>query len=159
MGISDIVGIVADIATVVALAVGIFQYVRAVRRENRFATLDAYRELQRDALDELNRNSMEEIREALKDKRSEEYVRLGSLLARVEHFCVGINQDIYDFDTFYEVADGYFYGGEKATLYRRLVPIIDRKNEGAPKDYFQNIHKVWERMETYSRTKDNRGAV
>ena len=90
------------------------------------------------------------IKEIVKDRRSEEYKKLSAYVARIEHFCVGVNQKIYDRKTVYELAHGYFDGGLKV----RIEPVIDGKNRFG-EDYYANIHAVYACMEkeTAKRTK------
>ena len=68
-------------------------------------------------------------------------------IARIEHFCVGVNQNIYDHRTVYALAHGYLDG---QVLKRRMEPIIDKKQLGASEDYYENIHAVLSWMEKES---------
>ena len=111
-------------------------------RDRQQATLDAYNQLQEQALDHLNLYRPSNIKEIVKDRRSEEYKKLSAYVARIEHFCVGVNQKIYDRKTVYELAHGYFDGGLKV----RIEPVIDGKNQFG-EDYYANIHKVYAWME------------
>lgn len=110
----------------------------------------AYNQLQEQALDHLNYYMPAAIKEIAKDRRSEEYKKLSAYVARIEHFCVGVNHKIYDQKTVYELAHGYFDGGLKT----RIEPIIERKNQ-FDHDYYANIHEVyaWMDKETKKRKK------
>ena len=109
------------------------------RRDRKPATLDAYNTLQNEAFDKLNPLIPSEIQEIMKHTTSKEYNEVSGYIARIEHFCVGVNQEIYDRKTVYELAHGYFDGKK---LRSRMEPVIDQKNQGADKDYYENIHKV-----------------
>ena len=109
------------------------------RRDRKQATLDAYNTLQNEAFDKLNPLMPSEIEEIMKHTTSKEYNEVSGYIARIEHFCVGVNQEIYDRKTVYELAHGYFDGKK---LRSRMEPVIDQKNQGADKDYYENIHKV-----------------
>ena len=109
------------------------------RRDRKQATLDAYNTLQNEAFDKLNPLMPSEIREIMNHTTSRQYNEVSGYIARIEHFCVGVNQEIYDRKTVYELAHGYFDGKK---LRSRMVPVIDTKNQGADKDYYENIHKV-----------------
>ena len=146
-----IIAMISDIVTVVAFIIGIFQYRKEKARENKISTIAAYTELQKDVFAELNNWRPADIREAVKDSRSVAYKELSNHLARIECFCAGINHGIFDFDAFYDVAHGYF--DKNGSLYRRLIPILEKKLDGANEDYFQNIHLVWEKMDERLRTK------
>jgi hypothetical protein len=148
--INTILSILSAIASIGAVIVAWKQLSKGnkdrleeIERTKRQATLDAYNRLQEQALDQLNLWTPTQCREMSKD--SIDYKRIGSCLARVEHFCVGLNQDIYDYDTFYELAHGYFDKG--GTLYNRLVAAMQPRLSRAGEDYFANIHKAWDRME------------
>ena len=118
-------------------------------RQKKQATLDAYSQLQVSVFDNINHFTPSEIREISEDNKSDEYKELSGYLARIEQFCVGLNQGIYDFDTFYELSHGYF-DGKRGMLYVRIIPILETKGLGADEDYYKNIHKVWEKMQKMS---------
>lgn len=121
-------------------------------RDRKQATLDAYNQLQEQALDALNGYMPAAIQEIAKDPKSKEYKIISVYIARIEHFCVGVNQKIYDRKTVYELAHGYFDCGLK----RRIEPIIARKNQSG-RDYYENIHKVFAWMETETNNRNKRG--
>lgn len=77
------------------------------------------------------------------NNRSDEYRKLSTLIARIEHFCVGIHQDIYDKDVLRELAGGFFDGAIKS----RIQPIIEKKNENGV-NYYSNICWVYEQLAT-----------
>ena len=113
-----------------------------MHRDQRQATLDAYNQLQEQALDHLNHYRPSQISEIAKDPRSKEYKTVSSYIARIEHFCVGVNQKIYDPETVYALARGYLDGSIKT----RIEPIIIRKNAFDSDDYYENIHQVYDWM-------------
>ena len=143
----DVVTMIAGIMTAVSVILAVVFYCKDKRRSNKLATLEAYDRLQRDVLDELNRWKPQEIREAMENPRSEEYVRLSVLLARIEHFCAGINHKIYDFDIFRDISKGYF-GDRRGKLYGRILPILEVKTGDVDSPYYSNLSKVWQRCET-----------
>ena len=144
----EVIAILANIITVVAFFFGICQYRKEKTRENKRATIEAYTELQKDVFAELNKWRPADIREATTDNQTPAYKELSNYLAHIECFCAGINHEIFDFDAFYDVAHGYF--DENGSLYKRLLPILEKKLDNAQEDYFQNIHKVWKRMKERS---------
>ena len=103
---------------------------------------DEIRILQEQALDHLNYYRPTEIIEIAKNPRSEEYKKISTYIARIEHFCVGVNQKIYDSETVYALARDYLDGAIKT----RIEPIIDRKNQYGDDDYYENIHQVYDWM-------------
>jgi hypothetical protein len=136
--------------SVIAAVFSLITYRKSIVHDRQQATLDAYNQLQEQALDHLNYYVPTQVAEIAKDPRSDEYKKISAYIARIEHFCVGVNQKIYDRKTVYELAHGYFDGGLKV----RIESIIDRKNTFGH-DYYANIHKVyaWMEAETEKRKK------
>lgn len=147
--IEPIITLFGVLLACVELIIGVTNQKRGWHRQKMQATLDAYNQLQESVFDKINQYKPSEIKEISENTRSEEYKILSGYLARIEHFCVGINQSIYDFDTFYKLSHGYF-DGEQGMLYTRLIPILESKGLGAKEDYFINIHVVWEKMNKYN---------
>ena len=106
----NILAIVAIVISVISGLFSAFTYIKTMERDRKQATLDAYNGLQEQVFDRLNQYAPAEIREIAKDNLSNKYKEVSGLVARIEHFCVGVNQKIYDFDTVYELAHGYFDG-------------------------------------------------
>ena len=128
--------------SLVAAAFSWITYRKSIVHDRQQATLDAYNQLQEQALDHLNYYVPTRVAEIAKDPRSEEYKKISAYIARIEHFCVGVNQKIYDRKTVYELAHGYFDGAVRD----RIEPIIERKNQSGI-DYYSNIHSVYGWME------------
>ena len=128
--------------SLVAAAFSWITYRKSIVHERQQATLDAYNQLQEQALDHLNYYMPAHIGEIAKDPRSEEYKKISAYIARIEHFCVGVNQKIYDRKTVYELAHGYL----DSSIKKRIEPIIEKKNKFGH-DYYANIHQVYDWME------------
>ena len=149
-----ILSIIAIVISVISGGFALYTFFWTAARDRQQATLDAYNQLQEQALDHLNYYMPAQIGEIAKDPRSEEYKKISAYIARIEHFCVGVNQKIYDRKTVYELAHGYLDGGIK----KRIEPIIERKNRFSH-DYYANIHKVyaWMEAETEKRKQKESG--
>lgn len=93
-------------------------------RDRKQATLEAYNRLQEQVLDHLNVYMPKQIAEIAKNTRSEEYKQISAYVARIEHFCVGVNQKICDRNVVYELAQGYLDG----TIKSRIEPMIEKKS-------------------------------
>ena len=89
--IGSIIEIITNILTCISIIVAAIFYVPDRVRANRVGTLEAYDRLQREVLDEINMWSVSEICEAMEDRQSDAYKKLSAMLARIEHFCAGIN--------------------------------------------------------------------
>ena len=127
--------IIAILLSVVSGAFAIYTFFWTARRDRKQATLDAYNRLQTEVFDNINVYSPSEIRDICEDSKSEEYKILSGYLARIEHFCVGVNERIYDNNTFYALAHGYFDG---YLLRNRIEPLIEAKNQGDGTEVFYN---------------------
>ena len=134
--------LIAIILSVVSGGFSFYTFIWTTHRDRKQATLDAYNQLQEQALDHLNYYRPADIVEIAKNPRSEEYKKISTYIARIEHFCVGVNQKIYDSETVYALARDYLDGAIKA----RIEPIIDRKNQFGGEDYYENIHQVYNWM-------------
>ena len=125
----------AFLISLVSGGFALYSFLWTARRDRRQATLEAYNRLQTEVFDALNHYRPSEIEEICGDNRSAEYKKISGYLARIEHFCVGINEDIYDRDTFYALAHGYFDGPQ---IRRRIGPLIQQKNSGNTGEVFYN---------------------
>lgn len=122
-------------------------------RDRKQATLEAYNRLQEQVLDHLNVYMPKQIAEIAKNTRSEEYKQISAYVVRIEHFCVGVNQKIYDRNVVYELAQGYLDG----TIKSRIELMIEKKNRFGH-DYYANIHQFsigWRRHEKKRSAKEN----
>ena len=145
MGSSEWIAVIANIATAVGVFFAAFSYYFDNRRTRKQLTISAYNQLQETTLNKINLLLPSEIKDIVQDKTSEEYKELGTYLANIENFCLGINEKIYDFDIFFKLSHGYF-DSERGILMPRLLPIIESKSVNSSEDYFQNLHIVWKRM-------------
>ena len=142
MGEITVVDFITIGFSVIAAAFSLITYRKSIIHDRQQATLDAYNQLQEQALDHLNYYVPTRVAEIAKDPRSEEYKKISAYIARIEHFCVGVNQKIYDEKTVYELAHGYL----DSSIKKRIEPIIEKKNKFGH-DYYANIHQVYDWME------------
>lgn len=137
-----VLSIIAIVLSVASGGFSLYSFFWTAKRDRRQATLDAYNQLQEQSLDYLNYYTPSQIAEIAKNPRTEDYKKISSYIARIEHFCVGVNQNIYDRKTVFALANDYLDGAIKA----RIEPIIDCKNRYKNEDYYENIHEVFEWM-------------
>jgi len=126
--------------SIVSLCFSLFTWYRALIHDRKKDTLDAFNVLQQQALDPLQSYTRARIREIAGDARSEEYRIVSTYLARIEHFCVGVEQKVYDQRTVWELSEGFLNRG----VYEKLKPIIEHKNQ--QKNYYRNFLAVVEKM-------------
>ena len=141
--LSLILAIISGVVAVVSVVFSIITYKKAVVHDRKQATLEAFNRLQTEAFDHLNLMSPANIREICEDPKCEAYKTLSSYVARIEHFCVGVKNDIYDKDTVYELAHGYLDG---KMLMDRIGPLMFAKSRGG-KNYYGHITYVLQWME------------
>lgn len=154
MEIAKIIEIIANVATAFAIFVAVYeakltsrQYKFEKEHDKKKDTLDAYNHLQEETFDILYvKYSPSKIQEIVQNRRKkefyEEYKELGTYVARIEHFCVGVVLEIYDWRTVYELSHGFLDGSIK----RRIDPVIEFKESFAEDDPYENIRKVYQMM-------------
>lgn len=119
------IDLISILLSVSAVAFSVVTYIKNIRHDRKKDTLDAYNRLQAEVFDKLNTYTPLQIREIAMDNKSADYKTVSGYLARIEHFCVGLNQGIYDKKTFYALAHGYF---DKYQLRKRIEPMLKSKN-------------------------------
>lgn len=131
-----ITSIISAILAIASLVFSLYTYHKTLIHDRKQATLDAYNLLQEQAFDKLNTYMPADIRSIAQHPTSKEYKEISGYLARIEHFCVGVNTKIYDRETVYALAHGYM---DSPILLKRIEPLIEKKNHGQ-EDYYENIH-------------------
>lgn len=150
----NIIQVLANLATIGALVYVAAEYRKSNKNrkedaelERKRATLEAYNRLQKEVLDTLYIGYTPSKISEIVDNRNkadykEEYHRLGTMLARIEHFCTGVELQIYDNDVVYELADGFFNGSIKV----RIMPLISAKDGCFEGGHYENTLKVIEKL-------------
>lgn len=140
----SIVSMIADIATAVSAVIAVFTIITNARvrkkdtqRKKKQATLEAVNVLQNEVLDKITFYTDSRIEEIAKDKRSEEFKTVAAMLARCEHFAVGVYEDIYDYSTVQALFKDHL-----VYQYKKLKPIIDTKRKGHSDKYYSSFEKL-----------------
>ncbi len=120
----------------------------ADERKKKQATLDAYNILQEQVCDRINYYQIKDIKDAYRNSDKAFMAELDGYVARIEHYCVGLEMSIYDYDTFYELTHGYFDDGP---LKERIDIIL--ANKDLAEEHYSHIYDVWEKMISISRAK------
>ena len=144
--IESIANIVATVLGLCAAIFGVYTYFNDRKRNRKKDTLESYDVLQKETFNQLNTWFPSEIKQFVEDKKSNEYKELSGYLANIDRFCIGINEGIYDFDTFYELSHGYF-DDDRGLLKPRIIPLLESKIGYSKENYFNNIYDVWNKME------------
>ena len=124
----ELITIILSVLSIILAAVSAFHsffvYSQTVKHDKKQATLDAFNILQEQAFDKINLYSKSKIKEISEDEHSKQYKELTLLIARIEHFSVGVNSDIYDVKIVKRLAGKYF-----CALYDKLLPMIEKKRK------------------------------
>ena len=113
---------VALIISIISFVWSLYIHHKSLIRNRRQATLDAFNVFQAQVLDELRLYTKGDITEIAKEPRSTKYKDLSTLLARCDHFAVGVNQEIYDMETVRRL------GGEHIrVIFGKMQPLIQKK--------------------------------
>jgi hypothetical protein len=167
-----LIAAIAMFVSLVSIFISVVIYYKGIHREQKQATLDAINVLQEQVFDKLNQYTFAEIREicnswkrAIEEKQNkketeqkglseeesqqrekyfEEYRKLSGYLARIEHFALGVNSEIYDANIAERAATSYL-----VMLYRgKLKPLIEVKHSGKGNtEYYAEFRKLIERIE------------
>lgn len=118
-------------AILISIISGIYSYYvhrTECEREKKQATLDAFNILQEQVLDELNNTTPSEFKKIAHGKRKAEYKpaydHYRALLARIEHFAIGVSDEIYDFSTTDKLAAEHLI-----FLFQKVRPVIEAARE------------------------------
>lgn len=118
---------------------------KSLIRERKEATIEAFNELQKDVLDffvDTNTDNYEMMIKYYKDSDCKKaYNDTKALIARLEHFAVGINENIFDFEVFDKLG-----GIHIMYLYEKVLPIIRKANSAPGEEVYSEFTKLYERL-------------
>lgn len=128
----------AVVISVISLVVSLVSLLWQRARDRKQFTLEALNRLQSEVFDKLNNYSVEAIKDYCTDRQSVEYKELSGYLARINHFVIGIKNNIYNRKMFYSLSHGYF---DAPHFTNRIIPIIESKNRSnkSPTWYYYEI--------------------
>ena len=142
------ISIIALAVSIITALLSFVSFFWSTYTERKKATLDAFVILQKECFDKLNLIKPSDIRDISNETTSDLYNEISGYVARIEHFCVGVNNKIYDPNTVYQLAHGYLDGNK---IISRIEPIIQQKNKNSDTDYYSNIHTVLKWMKRKSK--------
>lgn len=148
---SDLIALSALLLSGLSMVGSAFVYYTGRQRERRTATLNAFNVLQEQVLDHLNLYTRKRVEEIAASPKSEEYKLLSGYLARLEHFAVGINTEIYDVQVVKRLAGRYLCG-----LQDKIDPLIQKKRQlNRTAKHYDELEAMLNQMRSFYR--DNRG--
>lgn len=134
------------VIAVISAVFSIVTYVKTFLYEKRKATIECFNNLQNEVLDKfagIEKQNAKVILENINDERCQEaYDGYRVLIARLEHFAVGVNKKIYDFKVVDKIA-----GEHLVRLYIKIKPIIDQANKNEPRvKHYCNLVELVEKL-------------
>lgn len=134
---------IALIISFVALIFSVITFLFNAIHKKKKDTLDAFSALQSNALDGLYYYTEGQIKEISKSSnRAAEYKELSLYLSRIEHFCVGIRNGVYNKKIVNKLA-----GKHLVPLYDKLTPLIEAKRRvpdaGDTYKNFEEVVRPW----------------
>lgn len=145
--LSTIASWIAALAAVGALFWSVHTQYSMQKKEVKRATIEAFNRLQSEVLDKLvlvDKDNAEIIAEEKADNEAckQAYNDYKTLIARLEHFAVGIEQGAYDLDVVDQLA-----GEHLIYLLPKIEPIIDAANKHVRTDkYYQSYVRLVEKL-------------
>ena len=119
--------IVSIVIAVLSAMFSIVTYLNTVRFEKRKVTIAAIHLLQNEVLDKfvsITKENAKTIVENIDDEKCREaYNDYRALIARLEHFAIGVNKHVYDFRLVEDLLGKHF-----VVLYDKIAPIICKGN-------------------------------
>lgn len=155
MTFETISGYVSFIISIIAIGLSIYSAVhsRRMEKENKYhnrrlLTLSAFNQLQAEVLDKIILCTSEEIDDVVEnhfndDDLGELYDLYRTQIARLEHFALGVNEELYDYDTFNKLA-----GLHMIFAIEKIMPIIiEVRNDVTTDDTaYCEVEKLYERL-------------
>lgn len=149
-----VISICSAIIAILSFVFTIYVHKQTEKHNKMKDTLDAFNLLQEQALDELYNLKKSNISIISGDASSKEYKHISTMMARIEHFAVGVNTNIYDFKTVKKLAGRHFCG-----LFDKLKPIIDKKRSiNTTEKHYDDFEMLCNRLKKVYKIK-NQGSV
>lgn len=124
---------------------------KSLVRERKEATIEAFNELQKDVLDFFVDTKPENYKTIVEcidnDDCKKAYNDTKALIARLEHFAVGINENIFDFEVFDKLG-----GIHIMYLYEKVLPVIRKANSAPGEEVYSEFTKLYERLNQTHKT-------
>lgn len=120
-------------------------------REKKKDTIEAFNKLQTQVFDKLNEYSKQEIEEIASGSDWKKYAEIKKLIAKCEHFAVGVEEETYDFHMVERLSGNYIY-----YAYEKVYLIIKKTREGKGKpnkNYYNDFEKLHDRLAPPNRQK------
>ena len=142
-----VIAVISMVVSVITLINSIYLQLYLSRKK---ATVEAFNTLQNEVLDKLVFDKKGNAELIVKNLNNADCIKAyndyRTLLARLEHFSIGVNQRIYSFKVVKMLA-----GAHLVSLFQKVKPIIDKSNE-----HFPDNHNFREFVKLIGRLKNER---
>lgn len=123
MNVSDIISFISLGISLVSLIISIILYFTSAKHQKKVDTINAYHQLQTDVLDKFALCDKKDVKIWLEHRDNKDvknaYNDCRALMAKIEHFAVGVNNSVYDYKTMKKLS-----GVHLIYVYEKLEPII-----------------------------------
>lgn len=147
------IDIIALVLSAIAAVFSIWSFLLERKRNRREATIHAFEELEKEVFlqDDYESVIAEAKKEAEEHKSDRAWRRGTELLARIEHFCVGVQAKAFDLDTLNRLAGGYFI-----KQYENWRPIIEQKRlDDKSMKHYNEFEDVVNKLKKKRKTNSN----
>ncbi|MBO4894007.1 MAG: DUF4760 domain-containing protein [Clostridia bacterium] len=121
---SDVISLIALVFSIISGAISLLAYIKSIKRQKIIDTIEAYRTLQSEVLDKFVSYKKSDVLTLLENldepKIKEAYDDCRAMVAKIEHFAVGVNHNIYDLKTTDKLG-----GVHLIYLFGRVEPLIN----------------------------------
>lgn len=118
------ISIISLLISAFSFVFSLVTYQKNVLHNRKKSTLDAFNVLQEQVLDKLKTYSKGDVKNISENTKTDGYKNITTLMARIEHFSVGVNSNVYDIKILKRLAGKHFYA-----IYDKLLPMIEKKRK------------------------------
>lgn len=145
------------IISIISITVSVIAFVHSIYLQHylsrKKATIEAFNTLQNEVLDKLVFDEKGNAELIVTNLHNQDCVKAyndyRTLVARLEHFAIGVNQRIYSFRVVKTLA-----GTHLISLFQKVKPIIDKSNEHFPENHnYREFTRLVERLKTERKKK------
>lgn len=135
------------IISIVSLSLSILTFVTNQINNKRNKTVDEFSKLRSDVLDKLDALSLDDIDGAYKDNDTSKKSEIRNYMAKLEAFCVLVNNKYLDFNLFKKMNNSFINSTNMILKYKRVLHNMRKTNQG----YYCNLSKAIGKLKNNSK--------
>ena len=144
------------VLSAIALTLSLWQFFNKREREKKESTLNAFASLQKSIFDNqlISNDRVKKVEEKIKEKNfdaniDEDFASITQALAKIEHFSVGINTNVYSIKILNRLAGNFIIDS-----YSKLIPIIKFKRYiGGHGKFYDEFEKMANKLKKIRKIK------